>query len=68
MKEKETIKNKYNISDDEDYLSSVSCGDCTGLIPANASTPEMLEIYKEIYPFGAPDVGSTKEENQPPCK
>lgn len=54
------MKDKYNIADDEDYLTAVSATDCTGLIPANNADLESMEVYKDLYPFGAPEI---KEEN-----
>ncbi|MEG1848141.1 MAG: hypothetical protein RRX92_04625 [Lachnospiraceae bacterium] len=58
------MNNKYKISDDEDYLSSASATDCTGLIPANLTTIDTLEVYKDIYPFGTPTVSPSKQDNR----
>ena len=46
----------YNIPADQDYTSAVSAYDCTGLIPAGTVHEKTLEAYKELYPFGAPDM------------
>ena len=48
----------YNIPEDQDYTSAVSAYDCTGLIPAGTVHEKELEAYKELYPFGAPDMSS----------
>lgn len=36
---------------DNDYLSSASATDCTGLIPAGITKEEELDYYEELYPF-----------------
>lgn len=36
---------------DNDYLSSASATDCTGLIPAGITEEEELDYYEELYPF-----------------
>ena len=48
----------YSIPEDQDYTSAVSAYDCTGLIPAGTVHEKELEAYKELYPFGAPDMSS----------
>lgn len=47
-----------SVSEDQDYTSAVSAYDCTGLIPAGTVHEKELEAYKELYPFGAPDMSS----------
>lgn len=42
--------NEYDIID-EDYLSSASATDCTGLIPAGITEEEEIACYEELYPF-----------------
>lgn len=48
------------VNDDEtslldNFCSSCSSGDCTGLIPAGGSlTEEEYENYKTLYPFATP--------------
>lgn len=41
---------KYGIID-EDYLSSASATDCTGLIPAGITDEDEIAYYEELYPF-----------------
>jgi hypothetical protein len=53
----------YNIPEDQDYTSAVSAYDCTGLIPAGTVHEKTLEAYRELYPFGAPEM-SEKEMEQ----
>ena len=50
----------YNIPDDQDYTSAASAYDCTGLVPSGTGKPEELAAYKELYPFGQPEL-SEKE-------
>ena len=49
---------EYNIPGDQDYPSAVAAYDCTVLIPAGTGHEKELEAYKELYPFGAPDMSS----------
>ena len=44
-------KDKYNISDTQDYLEAASANDCTGLIPTGITEEEELEAYEAIYRF-----------------
>ena len=57
----------YNIPEDQDYTSAVSAYDCTGLIPAGTVHEKELEAYKELYPFGAPDMSSQERKEQKGC-
>ena len=41
---------EYDIID-EDYLSSASATDCTGLIPAGITDEDEIAYYEELYPF-----------------
>ena len=50
----------YNIPEDQDYTSAASAYDCTGLVPSGTGKPEELAAYKELYPFGQPEL-SEKE-------
>lgn len=48
-----------------EIFAAASSGECTGLIPAGDNhTPEEIENYREIYPFGLPakDMGYDKAE------
>lgn len=55
-------KDKYNISESEDYMSTASVNDCTGLIPANDTDLEALEAYSDIYAFGVPKLDESIEK------
>ena len=46
----------YNIPEDQDYTGAASAYDCTGLIPSGTGKPEELAAYKELYPFGQPEM------------
>ena len=46
----------YNIPEDQDYTSAASACDCTGLIPACTGKEEELSAYKDLYPFGQPEL------------
>ena len=50
----------YNIPDDQDYTSAASAYDCTGLVRSGTGKPEELAAYRELYPFGQPEL-SEKE-------
>lgn len=58
-------KDKYNISDKEDYLESASCNDCTGLIPTAIKTEDELESYKSIYNFSPAQIEEIVKKNKP---
>lgn len=45
-----------NTSSDASCTASVSANDCTGLIPAGLSGDELVEAYRELYPYGAPEL------------
>lgn len=48
----------YNIPEDQDYISAASAYDCTGLIPSGTVGEEDLRAYKELYPFGQPELSA----------
>ena len=54
----------YNIHEDQDYTSAASAYDCTGLVPSGTGKPEELAAYRELYPFGQPElsVGDISDE------
>lgn len=49
-------KDKYNISDTEEYLETASVNDCTGLIPRGIKDEDELESYKSLYMFSPTQV------------
>lgn len=54
LEKKRKKKDNEEIIDEYDFLgNAATAGDCTGLIPEGEVTEEDLEIYREIYRFGA---------------
>lgn len=51
-------KDKNNrIIDEYDFFSSAcSSTDCTGLIPSGIQSLAQWEYYRDLYPFGVPDL------------
>lgn len=47
---------------DNDYLSSASATDCTGLIPAGITEEEEIAYYEELYPFLPKAISKKAEE------
>jgi hypothetical protein len=46
------LSKKYPVPlDDEDFMNAGSCGDCTGLIPAEITNEQELENYNSLYEF-----------------
>lgn len=55
----------YNIREEDNWLSSASANDCTGLIPAGEGDERQLDRYRELYPFGQPVPPKEKERRRP---
>ena len=53
---------KFDVSKDPFYTlnTTASAHECTGLVPSGTGKPEELAAYKELYPFGQPEL-SEKE-------
>ena len=51
----------YNIPEDQDYTSAASAYDCTGLVPSSTGKPEELAAYKQLYPFGQPELSEREQ-------
>lgn len=52
----------YNIPEDQDYTGAASACDCTGLVPSGTGKPDELATYKELYPFGQPELSEKETE------
>ena len=52
----------YNIPEDQDYASAASAYDCTGLVPSGTGKLEELAAYKQLYPFGQPELSEREQE------
>ncbi|MBQ7838929.1 MAG: hypothetical protein IJ390_00330 [Lachnospiraceae bacterium] len=52
----------YNIPENMDYTTTASFTDCTGLIPTGSVKEEMLDAYRELYPFGAPEPPASNKD------
>ena len=52
----------YNIPEDQDYTSAASAYDCTGLVPSGTGKPEELSVYKQLYPFGQPELSEREQQ------
>ena len=52
----------YNITEDQDYISAVSSTDCTGLIPSGTVNEKELDAYRELYPFGQPELSEEEQK------
>lgn len=50
----------YNIPEDQDYTAAASAYDCTGLVPSGTGKPEELAAYRELYPFGQPELSEAE--------
>lgn len=50
----------YNIPEDQDDTAAASAYDCTGLVPSGTGKPEELAAYRELYPFGQPELSEAE--------
>ncbi|MFA9465401.1 MAG: hypothetical protein ACERKN_14040 [Velocimicrobium sp.] len=57
-------KNAYNINEDEDYLVSASCNDCTGLIPSAVQSEDEMENYQNICKFSPTQINQSITPNK----
>ena len=48
-------RKNYNPTMDDNYLSSASAYDCTGLIPSLPLDDTEVENYEELYPYLPPE-------------